>query len=519
MRGRRPPLLLAWLLALAPVVACSRAPRRDLPDASPRVIARAPIPPVVAPPPPPPPAPPARPHLALFYSSDLRGRVSAVASPKARVLPPGVTLTLLAPRETTAGLARRASVVDRGRLDADAVIQVDAGDFLPLASDEPRDAAAPGPKDVPRLEDIVLNAYRRLGVDAVTLGERELAAGVDPRRQAARFAKARLPVVLANLTGRKGVPVFPADKIVDAGKLKVGIFGVAELGEAETAALAKAGYTLTNAAAAARTAAQGLRARGATFVVALVHAARGRARAAELVAGLDVDVTVASLGHDDAGAAAPDARPRVVAAGGATTVGRIELRAKDGKDTLTDTVLPLDEKVPEQLGVGLLTRVATIPMMDSDKMMAAMKRKGSKVRMADLYENWDYGSTKACGYCHEKAVAQWQTTEHATAYATLKKGKRERDTACLGCHVMGFLQPGGTRDWMMIATGFADVGCEACHGPSAEHVRSADKKLGTSRKVDPIICLGCHTPDQNLGTFDPVAATKEILGPGHGAPP
>jgi CxxC motif-containing protein (DUF1111 family) len=83
---------------------------------------------------------------------------------------------------------------------------------------------------------------------------------------------------------------------------------------------------------------------------------------------------------------------------------------------------------------------------------------------------------------------------------------------------MGFLQPGGTRDIVMVESGFADVGCEACHGPSAEHVRSNDKKLGTSRKVDPIICLGCHTPDQNLSDFDPVSAMKELLGPGHGMP-
>jgi hypothetical protein len=210
-----------------------------------------------------------------------------------------------------------------------------------------------------------------------------------------------------------------------------------------------------------------------------------------------------------------------VAAGGADAVGRLDLRGKSDDARaleVEDAVVPLDESVKEQLGVGLLSRVATIPMIDSDKLAAELKKKNSRVRMVDLYENWDYGSTKACGYCHEKAVKQWQTTSHATALATLKRGKRDRDTACLGCHVMGFLQPGGTRDWIMVAGGFADVGCEACHGPSAEHVRSVDKKLGTSRKVDPIVCLGCHTPDQNLSAFDPVAAMKEILGPGHGQP-
>jgi hypothetical protein len=65
---------------------------------------------------------------------------------------------------------------------------------------------------------------------------------------------------------------------------------------------------------------------------------------------------------------------------------------------------------------------------------------------------------------------------------------------------------------------FADIGCEGCHGPSVTHVRSEDKKRGTVRDPDPVTCLGCHTPDQNIGAFDPVAAMKEVVGPGHGAP-
>jgi hypothetical protein len=362
-----------------------------------------------------------------------------------------------------------------------------------------------------------------MGVDAVTLGERELRAGADLRKLAARLEKAHVPVVLANLTDKKGAAVFPADRLIDAtrARMKVGLLGVTELGEAETAALAEGGYTLGDPAAAARAAAASLRARGASFVVALVHAARGRARAAELVAGLtDIDVAVASQGHDESAATrSAEGRPRVVAADGFQTVGRLDVSGKDGGPlSLSDAVVPLDEAVREQLGVNLLTRVETIQMFDSNELVERMKKKNSGVRMVDLYENWDYGSTKACGYCHEKAVKQWETTSHATALATLKRGKRDRDKACLGCHVMGFLQPGGTRDWVMVADGFANVGCEACHGPSAEHVRSVDKKLGTSRKVDPITCLGCHTPDQNLSDFDPAASMKEILGPGHGMP-
>ncbi len=48
---------------------------------------------------------------------------------------------------------------------------------------------------------------------------------------------------------------------------------------------------------------------------------------------------------------------------------------------------------------------------------------------------------------------------------------------------------------------------------------SPNKHQGTSRRVDPVVCLGCHTPDQNIGTFSVAEAMKEVIGPGHGLPP
>jgi hypothetical protein len=87
----------------------------------------------------------------------------------------------------------------------------------------------------------------------------------------------------------------------------------------------------------------------------------------------------------------------------------------------------------------------------------------------------------------------------------------------MGCHMTGFLLPGGPQNLETATTQFANVGCEACHGPSVDHVRSTDKRQGTSRTVDPVICLGCHTPDQNRG-FAVVDAMKNVVGPGHGLP-
>ena len=132
-------------------------------------------------------------------------------------------------------------------------------------------------------------------------------------------------------------------------------------------------------------------------------------------------------------------------------------------------------------------------------------------------ENWTYGSTSLCAGCHPAQAAQWKTTDHAHAFATLEHAGKGRDPSCMGCHSTGFLLPGGAQN-LESAAQFVDVGCEACHGPSVAHVVSMDKRKGTSRTVDPIVCLGCHTPDQNIGAFAVAEAMKEIVGPGHGLP-
>ena len=342
----------------APKLACARRrPARpaDAEPPPPRRAAR------VAPDAAPPPARP-RPTFTLVYSSDLRGRITAHEAPLN--LPPGVGLMPLAKRDAWAGLGRRATIVDRARVGSGGVVQVDAGDFLPLPTDEPRDEVAPERKDVPRWLDLVLASYRRLGVDAVTLGERELGQpGLDPKRLARKLAAARVPVVLANLVDAKRAAVFPASVLVDAGGAHVGVLGVTELdADADGARSRKAGYTLTPPEAAVRAAAKDLRARGATFVVALVHAAAGRARAAQIVAGAgDVDVAV-SASHapraPDAARARPApstgrgrrgrAPPILAAMAAMLGVGRLDVRARRraAPPVLDDAVVELDEGRP-----------------------------------------------------------------------------------------------------------------------------------------------------------------------------
>src|SRR5271166_2787046 len=59
------------------------------------------------------------------------------------------------------GLARRATLADRVREESKALLQVDAGDLLSVGV----------PEEVERQARLLLAAYARMGVDAITVGE------------------------------------------------------------------------------------------------------------------------------------------------------------------------------------------------------------------------------------------------------------------------------------------------------------------------------------------------------------
>jgi hypothetical protein len=442
------------------------------------------------------------PELSLIYSSDLQGRIRSVGGPTGM-----------------GGLARRATLVDRARMSSRALVQVDAGDFLPSVRD---DRAEDGGANLEQRIRIVLASYRRMGVDAVTVGEGELSLGAERLRSLLRAAG--VPAVAANLVDRTGEPPFAGDRLIDAGGRSIGVFGILEPPPESAAMLQHWGLAVTDPVEQTRASASSLRDRGARLVVGLFHVAGGIERVQEILAQA-AGVDVAVLGH---ASPAPIARPigglaRFLRAGPlGERIGRLDVRfpADGGKPQFVDQVLPLTETIPNQLGVGLLDQTDDVRVrILQDKADAARRRKRGEKEPGWVFEQWDYASTGGCALCHQAAFEFWKKTEHAQAFATLKRSGRDEDPACLGCHTTGYLQPGGTRNLHTLVESFADVGCESCHGPSVAHVSSADKtsKKGTSRTVDPTVCLGCHTPDQSLDPFDHAVALRAVLGPGHGA--
>jgi len=102
-----------------------------------------------------------------------------------------------------------------------------------------------------------------------------------------------------------------------------------------------------------------------------------------------------------------------------------------------------------------------------------------------------YVGSKSCKSCHEYEYQTWSEKGHAHAYATLEKVGSRYDPECILCHVVGIEYESGFISEEKTSH-LKDVGCENCHGPGSEHVRTLGVVQTTKPKSS---CLDCHTPE------------------------
>lgn len=127
-----------------------------------------------------------------------------------------------------------------------------------------------------------------------------------------------------------------------------------------------------------------------------------------------------------------------------------------------------------------------------------------------------YVGAEECSNCHDEAYEFWKKTRHAKAYATLADDHKQFNLDCVGCHVTGYEQPGGST--VTHVDLFKDVQCETCHGPGSKHIDSSEPAdiLRVPKKKQ---CASqCHHPPHVGPDWSVDEAWKGIIGPGHGEP-
>lgn len=129
--------------------------------------------------------------------------------------------------------------------------------------------------------------------------------------------------------------------------------------------------------------------------------------------------------------------------------------------------------------------------------MKAANAAGARVPM--LLDPKGYSGNNVCGICHEQEYATWQYTAHSTAFNTLVTHAADRRTDCIGCHVVGFDEPGGY-GFLKKPEHLENVGCESCHGRGGPHLTpSFVPRANDGARDYEKVCASCHNPKHSLG--------------------
>ncbi|MEL6184468.1 MAG: UshA-like (seleno)protein, partial [Myxococcota bacterium] len=236
------------------------------------------------------------------------------------------------------------------------------------------------------------------------------------------------------------------------------------------------------------------------------HAAAERARLERKIAALDKEIARfgAIPGQEAARAARSKVRDRLAARRAA-----IVPRASTPEGPyLSVNIVPLDTSVPNDDGMRSL-------IVAYDQALREMNAKRGDPSACVAEEGAPrYVGSKACSGCHPQASALWATTAHSRAWATLEEKGKDFDLTCVGCHSVGYREPGGYCSLSEVAM-YRNVGCENCHGPGSAHIAAPTEGHIDRARTERTCTRGCHVPEHS-DAFVYESYVQKILGAGHG---
>ncbi|MCC6875214.1 MAG: hypothetical protein IT378_12985 [Sandaracinaceae bacterium] len=492
-----------------------------------------------------------RPDLRLLVLTDLKGYLE----------PCGCTSHPLG------GIDRLAAQVAALRGEAPSVLLA-AGDLFFTG-----EARAVGGPDAAAQEiwkaEVVADVLSRLQLAAAAPGPLDFSEGRE--RLVALAERARFPLLAAGVRGESHlVP----SRIVRAGELSVGVVGASALAAPDGAL--PPGLEADPLRDAVQRAVREVRGQGAQVVVVLARADRRSARQLAGLAGVDF-VVQGGLDEAEAQAPATTGQGVLLHAGrqgqgllvvdlyrrgegewiDASVWTRTELRAhvRERARALAQRIAewerdpgvePADLATQRSRLEGLRREeagLARAPSLDGNVLSARWIPLGpdapSDAEVAALVDAYDrrvnehnrnvfanlapipapegaprYVGSQACASCHGGAMRWWRGHPHGTAYATLERQHKNYNLSCVGCHVTGYMRPGGSN--VTHVENLQNVGCESCHGPGSAHVQ--DSTVDVVRDPAEAACASCHTPEHS-DHFHYPTYRQMLIAPGHGLPP
>ncbi len=356
---------------------------------------------------------------------------------------------------------------------------VDAGDLFGRRS-----------KDERHQTEFLCQMTADLGYDGIGLGERDLNYGLAFLQE--MIEKYDLPFTNANVRDAKtGELILPEYLIVERNGIKYGLISVVDPSlKIITMTADEADFTVADPVATLRELVPRVR-QEAQCVVLLGHLGENNTEPVlKEVEGIDMSVT----GHtyrslqtervlDDTAMFAATHEGRYI--------GRANLFIEEGTGrvmaidvgiTSLDDALPTDEEMQAKVD-GY--KKALVEFQEA-KRAAYPRTMGS--------EKETFLGERACMSCHDDAWKSYVSSEHRTAFATIRNKGQSNEPECLSCHTTGYMYKNGFSESAQI--NLQNVQCEACHGYGTEHAR--DGKWIAQAKDS---CVVCHDKE-NSPEFD-----------------
>ncbi len=440
--------------------------------------------------------------IVLFYSMGIHGNLEVCGCP---IHPLG-------------GVARRTGYINafRKRSPDAAIIQADAGQIF---SDDVNIAGTDLREDARLMNDWIVRANEVMNLDIVNLGYRDLPYATSLLKPDAKIKPEKSTLISANIKAADASHVSPAPYVIKTvtGKRLPRPVRIAFIGLTDTPpdeykeAVAKSGFVINDPLAAAKAALAEVSDKAdVTVIIGFLKLLTVNKLAMQ---NADLDLIVAA---EERGIVFDPKQVNntliVYAAKETKHLGelRFYVDAEGIVDRFTARYVELDSLIPDDPQMAEITARAR-----KEINVAQTREAEAEVTIvAGKPQDSPYVLSEACATCHKTEYEIWKKSRHSHAFAALEEKQRTFDTNCVGCHSLGYQDKGFVN--IKATPQFANIHCESCHGPGAEHVKAP---TAGNYKTPPKnqSCLVCHdrdnSPDFDFDKYWPVVAHKNSFKP------
>lgn len=380
--------------------------------------------------------------VAIFVSGDTSGWIT----------PCGCT------SNQSGGLSRR-----------DTLITEAAGEGPVLVLDVGGAVAGKSSYDWEKLQAI-LRGQQTMGLDAFNLGAAE--CGFPAKDLRLLQSEHDIPFISANVKDESGEAIAPPLKRFEIGGQSIAVLGVVDPELVETPLSADDPY---------RSVYNLLQGLDAEQVIVLAYMDESKLR--ELAKKLpDVDAVIGG----PTGQVVPPA-----------SVGHVLVSSSTNKGKF---LLKLDVRPEQPLSAKVIEVSSTIQM--AERQQANLQQFYQTLGERDFTPQdtqfisrrisssaaGSVAGNESCVTCHQADDSLWHGSKHSHAWASLVTTGAQVDPACQRCHTTGYGIDGGFNR-VQESLSLVNVGCENCHGPSAEHVADPRKRTPFVASQQ---CMSCH---------------------------